>query len=115
MRESGVSLLADAAEIAVVGITEVLTHVGNIYRVYARIKDFLRAERPDLLILVDFPDFNLLVGKAAKKLHIPILYYISPQVWAWRKGRIRTIAKLVKTMLVIFPFEVELYRQRASL
>ncbi|HWR72636.1 MAG TPA: lipid-A-disaccharide synthase [Nitrospirota bacterium] len=111
MREAGVSLLADASEISVVGITEVLTHVGSIYRVYARIKDFLRSERPDLLILVDFPDFNLLVGKAAKKLNIPIVYYISPQVWAWRKGRIKTIAKLVKTMLVVFPFEVDLYRQ----
>ena len=111
MREAGVNLLADASEIAVVGITEVLTHVGSIYRVYARIKDFLRSERPDMLILVDFPDFNLLVGRVAKKLDIPIVYYISPQVWAWRKGRIRTIAKLVKTMLVVFPFEVELYRQ----
>lgn len=111
MREAGVNLLADASEISVVGITEVLTHAGSIYRVYARIRDFLRSERPDLLILVDFPDFNILVGKAARKRGIPVLYYISPQVWAWRKGRIRTIAGLVRTMIVLFPFEVDLYRQ----
>lgn len=111
MQAAGVHLLADASGISVVGITEVLTHISTIYRVYAKLKRFLRAERPDLLVLIDFPDFNILVGKAAKKLGIPILYYISPQVWAWRKGRIHTIAELVKTMIVVFPFEVDLYKQ----
>ncbi|MBS1127759.1 MAG: lpxB [Nitrospirae bacterium] len=110
MREAGVTMLADASEISVVGATEVLTHIGAIYSVYARLKRFLREERPDLLVLIDFPDFNILTGKAAKKLGIPVLYYISPQVWAWRKGRVKTIAKLVETILVVFPFEVELYR-----
>lgn len=110
MREAGVALLADASEISVVGITEVLTHIGTIYRVYSKLKRFLGAERPDLLVLIDFPDFNILLGKAAKKLGIPVLYYISPQVWAWRKGRVRTIAKLVKTMVVVFPFEVDIYK-----
>jgi lipid-A-disaccharide synthase len=110
MREAGVTMLADASEIAVVGATEVLTHIGAIYAVYAKLKRFLREERPDLLVLIDFPDFNILTGKAAKKLGIPVLYYISPQVWAWRKGRVKTIAKLVETILVVFPFEVELYR-----
>jgi lipid-A-disaccharide synthase len=110
MREAGVRMLADASEISVVGATEVLTHIGAIYSVYARLKRFLREERPDLLVLIDFPDFNILTGKAAKKLGIPVLYYISPQVWAWRKGRVKTIAKLVKAILVVFPFEVELYR-----
>lgn len=111
MRDAGVRILADASEISVVGATEVLTHIGAIYRVYARLKKFLREERPDLVILIDFPDFNIMVGKAAKKLGIPVLYYISPQVWAWRKGRVRTIANLVKTMIVVFPFEVDLYKQ----
>ena len=110
MRNAGVSLLADASEISVIGATEVLTHIGAIYRVYARLKRFLREERPDLLILIDFPDFNILTGKAARKLGIPILYYISPQVWAWRKGRINTLARLVTAMMVVFPFEVDLYR-----
>jgi lipid-A-disaccharide synthase len=113
MREAGVHMLADASEISVVGATEVLTHIGAIYRVYAGLKRFLKEKRPDLLILIDFPDFNIMLGRFAKKLDIPILYYISPQVWAWRKGRIKQIAGLVKTMIVVFPFEVELY-QRAG-
>ena len=111
MRDAGVRMLADASEISVVGITAVLTHSRAICRVYTKLKHFLQEERPDLLVLIDFPDFNILLGKAAKKLSIPILYYISPQVWVWRKGRIKTIARLVKTMLVVFPFEVPLYEQ----
>ena len=111
MRAAGVRLLADASEISVVGITAVLTHIRAIYGVYSRLKAFLRSERPSLLILIDFPDFNIMLGKAAKKLGIPVLYYISPQVWAWRKGRIKKIAALVKAMIVVLPFEVELYKK----
>ncbi len=111
MREAGVRMLADASEISVVGGTEVLTHLRAIYRVYAKLKAFLRTERPSLLILIDFPDFNIMLGKAAKKLGIPVLYYISPQVWAWRKGRIKKIAALVRAMIVVLPFEVELYKK----
>ncbi len=110
MRDAGVRMLADASEISVVGITEVATHAGAIFRVYGKLRKFLRDERPDLLVLIDFPDFNILVGKAARRLGIPIVYYISPQVWAWRRGRIRTIAGLVRTMMVVFPFEERLYR-----
>jgi lipid-A-disaccharide synthase len=111
MSEAGVRMLADASEISVVGGTEVLTHIRAIYRVYARLKAFLKTERPSLLILIDFPDFNIMLGKAAKKLGIPVLYYISPQVWAWRKGRIKKIAALVRAMIVVLPFEVELYKK----
>lgn len=111
MRSAGVRMLADASEISVVGITAVLTHIRAIYGVYAKLKRFLNEERPDLLVLIDFPDFNIMLGKAARKLGIPVLYYISPQVWAWRKGRIKTIANLVKAMLVVFPFEVPLYEK----
>lgn len=111
MREAGVRMLADASLISVVGITEVLTHLRPIYGVYAKLKKFLKEERPDLLILIDFPDFNILLGKAAQKLGIPVLYYISPQVWVWRKGRIKKIARLVNAMIVVFPFEVPLYEK----
>ena len=111
MQRAGVRMLADAKEISVVGITEVLTHLGAIYRVYAHLKRFLKHERPDLLVLIDFPDFNIMLGKAAQGLGIPVLYYISPQVWVWRKGRIKTIARLVKAMIVVFPFEVKLYEE----
>jgi lipid-A-disaccharide synthase len=109
MRAAEVRMLADASEISVVGITAVLTHIRAIYGVYAKLKRFLKTERPDLLVLIDFPDFNIMLGKAARKFGIPVLYYISPQVWAWRKGRIKTIARLVKAMIVVFPFEVPLY------
>jgi lipid-A-disaccharide synthase len=111
MRDAGVRMLADASTISVVGITEVLTHIRAIYGVYAKLKKFLREERPDVLVLIDFPDFNIMLGKAAKKLGIPVVYYISPQVWVWRKGRIKTIASLVKAMIVVFPFEVPLYEK----
>ncbi len=111
MQGAGVRMLADAREISVVGITEVLTHLGAIYRVYSALKRFLKNERPDLLVLIDFPDFNIMLGKAAQRLGIPVLYYISPQVWVWRKGRIKTIARLVKAMIVVFPFEVPLYEK----
>lgn len=111
MRDAGVRMLADASTISVVGITEVLTHIRAIYGVYARLKQFLREERPDVLVLIDFPDFNIMLGKAARKLGIPVVYYISPQVWVWRKGRIKTIAGLVKAMIVVFPFEVPLYEK----
>lgn len=109
MQTAGVRMLADAKEISVVGITEVLARLGVIYRVYASLKRFLKNERPDLLVLIDFPDFNIILGKAAQRLGIPVLYYISPQVWVWRKGRIKKIARLVKAMIVVFPFEVPLY------
>lgn len=111
MRDAGVRMLADASTISVVGITEVLTHIRAIYGVYATLKKFLRQERPDVLVLIDFPDFNIMLGKAARKLGIPVVYYISPQVWVWRKGRIKTIAGLVKAMIVVFPFEVPLYEK----
>jgi len=110
MREAGVRILAEASEISVVGLTEVLLHLRKILGVMRHLKNFLREERPDFLILIDFPDFNIQIGKAAKKLGIPILYYISPQVWAWRKGRIKQIAELVKAVVVVFPFEVGLYQ-----
>ena len=111
MGEAGVKMLADASEISVVGITAVLTHSGAIYRVFTKLKRFLKDERPDILVLIDFPDFNIMLGKAARKLGIPVLYYISPQVWIWRKGRIKTIAGIVKAMIVVFPFEVPLYEK----
>lgn len=111
MRDAGVTLLADASDISVVGLTEVIKHLGRIYRTYLTLKRFLMQERPDLLVLIDLPDFNIMLGKAAKKIGIPIVYYISPQVWAWRKGRIKTIARLVNAMIVIFPFEEPLYQK----
>src|SRR5512133_3033691 len=111
MRAEGVELLADAADMAVVGLTEVILKLGAILRVMHRLKASLARERPDLVILIDYPDFNLSIARAARRLGIKVLYYISPQGWAWRKGRIDTIRKSVDRMAVILPFEEAFYRE----
>ncbi len=111
MQAEGVELLADAADMAVVGLTEVVFKLAAILRVMRRLKASLASERPDLVILIDYPDFNLPLARAARKRGIKVLYYISPQVWAWRKGRIDTIRKSVDRMAVILPFEEAFYRQ----
>ncbi len=110
MRQEGVERVADAADMAVVGLTEVLSKLRAILRVMRRLKASFKEARPDLVILIDYPDFNLPLARAAKKQGIPVLYYISPQVWAWRKGRIDTIRNNVDRMAVILPFEEEIYR-----
>ena len=111
MRTEGVELLADAADMAVVGLTEVFLKLGTILRVMRRLKASLTKDRPDLVILIDYPDFNLSLARAARRRGIKVLYYISPQVWAWRKGRIETIRKSVDRMAVILPFEENFYRE----
>ena len=111
MREAGVRLHAYAGELAVVGVTEVVSKLPALWRAYRSMIRLLRDIRPDLLILVDFPDFNLLLARKASRQQIPVLYYISPQVWAWRSGRVRSIARHVRRLLVIFPFEQSFYRR----
>ncbi|MFH2122413.1 MAG: lipid-A-disaccharide synthase [Pseudomonadota bacterium] len=112
MAAAGVDMLFDASRIAVVGLAEVFTHFPDILRALKIVKKRMREDPPDLLILIDFPDFNLMLAKTAKKLGIPVFYYISPQVWAWRTGRVKTIGRLVDTMGVILPFEESFYRSR---
>jgi lipid-A-disaccharide synthase len=110
MRKAGVKLLAHAADIAVVGVFEVFSKIGNIIKIRQKIKKSLDQLKPDLVILIDFPDFNLnIVARAAKKKGVKIFYYISPQVWAWREGRVEQIKRLVDKMTVILPFEVDFY------
>lgn len=111
MQKAGVRLLADASDMAVVGLTEVIYKLGMILRVMHRLKASLKRERPDLVILIDYPDFNLPLARTASKRGIKVLYYISPQVWAWRKGRIETIRRTVNRMAVILPFEEDFYRE----
>jgi lipid-A-disaccharide synthase len=108
----GVRLLCHASELAVVGLLEVVKHLPSIWRGLAAIGRALKTERPDLAILVDFPDFNFWVARLAKYWRVPVLYYISPQVWAWRTYRVRTIARLTDRMVVIFPFEADFYKER---
>jgi lipid-A-disaccharide synthase len=111
LEAAGVQLIAHAADMAVVGLTEVISKLRMILGVMRRLKTFLKTRRPDLLILIDYPDFNLPLAKAAKKKGIKVFYYISPQVWAWRKGRIDQIRRTVDKMAVILPFEADLYHQ----
>jgi lipid-A-disaccharide synthase len=105
----GVKLLYHAQSLSVVGITEVFFKIRSILKALRRLKQSLDQERPDLIILIDFPDFNLRVARMAYRRDIPVLYYISPQVWAWRSGRVKSIARWVKKMVVLFPFEVPFY------
>jgi lipid-A-disaccharide synthase len=109
LKEEGVQLLASASDMAVVGLTEVVSKLGKILKIMGMVKRSLAERRPDLVILIDYPDFNLRLAKAAKKRGIKVFYYISPQVWAWRKGRIGQIKKTVDKMAVILPFEVDTY------
>jgi len=111
MKNEGVELIADSKEMAVVGITEVLLKLKRIYQIYRKLKNSLAANSPSLVILIDYPDFNLRFAREAKRKNIPIVYYISPQVWAWRKGRIKKIGRLIKKMIVIFPFEKTIYEE----
>ena len=109
LKRAGMKLLYHSQSLSVVGITEVLLKLGSILKALQGLRESLGRERPDLVILIDFPDFNLRLAKMAHRRGIPILYYIGPQVWAWRPKRIKLIARLVKKMIVLFPFEVPLY------
>ena len=110
LRHAGVQIRVDNSQIAVVGISEALSRLNAIHRALRLAKQDLRKIRPALLILIDFPDFNLRVAATAKKLGVPVMYYISPQVWAWRSGRVKKIKELIDHMAVIFSFEVDYYR-----
>ncbi len=109
LERAGVEILFDAAKMAVVGVTEVISHFGDILRARRVLIERMRRRRPALLILIDYPDFNLWLAATAKKLGIPVLYYISPQIWAWRSSRIHTIKRLTDRVAVILPFEKEFY------
>ena len=111
MAEQGVTLLYSVEELAVVGIFEVITHLPRIRKIFHQIKKETIEKRPVAAVLIDSPDFNLRLAKHLKKLSIPVLYYISPTVWAWRKKRLNTIKKVVDKMLLIFPFEEKIYTE----
>lgn len=111
MEAAGVELLYHMKNLAVVGITEVLWHLLDVYRALGTLTRAAARRNVDGIVLIDYPDFNLTLAKRLRKRlpDVPIVYYISPQVWAWRKGRVQTIARLVDAVLVILPFEEELY------
>jgi len=112
MKRSGVQILSASERLSVVGLTEVFTKIPDLFSALRTARRALARLHPDLLILLDFPDFNLHLAGVAKRRGVPVLYYISPQIWAWRSGRIRKIARRVDHMAVILPFEEELYRRQ---
>lgn len=109
LKRAGMKILYPSHFLSVVGVTEVFVKLGAILKALQDLKKSIEREKPDLVILIDFPDFNLRLAKIAHRRGIPILYYVSPQIWAWRPKRIKLIARLVKKMIVLFPFEVPLY------
>ncbi len=112
MKSAGVRLILNIVDrLAIIGFVEVLSKVNKIRRLFRRVRTILEHDRPCAAILIDYPGFNLRVARIAKSMGIAVIYYISPHVWAWRKGRIREIAKYVDKMLVIFPFEEGIYRE----
>ncbi len=111
MASEGVNLLYSIDELAIVGFFEIIAHLPRIRKIFRTIKKQISKKPPVAAILIDSPDFNLRLAKRLKKLAIPVLYYISPTVWAWRKNRLNTIKKTVNKMLLIFPFEEKIYTE----
>lgn len=108
---SGARLLADYRGMSVTGLVEVLRLLPRTWQTYRDILAAAERERPDVFVAIDYPDFNFRLGQALAKRGIPVVYYVSPQLWAWRPGRLRTLQRFVDRMLVIFPFEEDLYRR----
>jgi lipid-A-disaccharide synthase len=109
LREAGMQTVADASDVATVGLTQAAGRLRTLWRAYRTLARRLREDPPDLCVLVDFPEFNLRLARLAKRAGVPVLYYIGPQVWAWRGGRVRKIARRVDRLAVVFPFEPALY------
>ncbi len=114
MAAAGVGLLSDVTRLAVVGSSEAVRRVPALYRAYRQLVSRLKEEPPHALVLIDFPEFNLTLARKAKRLGLPIIYFIPPQVWAWRRGRVRLIARLITCVLVVFSFEVSLYESAGA-
>ncbi|HXQ21256.1 MAG TPA: lipid-A-disaccharide synthase, partial [Candidatus Acidoferrales bacterium] len=109
LRQAGMHILVETADVATMGFVETFGTLGRLLSTYRRLKRFMVEQRPALLVLIDYPEFNLFLAKRAKALGIPVFYYVAPQVWAWRRGRVRKIARRVDRIGVVFPFEAALY------
>ena len=108
LKAAGAELIGDFRGLAVTGLFEALKVLPDSYTMYRRLVQAARDRRPDVLVLIDYPDFNFRLMAAVRALGVPIVYYVSPQLWAWRSGRIQTMKELVDRVLPIFPFEEEM-------
>lgn len=111
MENLGFEILGRSEDLAVVGLQEIIAHWGEIKSAFHGLVNAAKERRPDLVLLMDYPEFNLRLAKKMKEAGIPVVYYISPQIWAWRTYRVHQIKKIVDLMLVIFPFELEFYQK----
>jgi lipid-A-disaccharide synthase len=111
LRGAGATLVDDFQGLSVTGLLEVARVLPRTYAIYRRLLAHAAATRPDVFVAVDFPDFNFRLAHAMRKLGVPVVYYISPQLWAWRPGRMKTMQRIADRVLVIFPFEEEIYRR----
>src|SRR6476620_2181105 len=109
-RAAGASLVADFSGLSVTGLPAVARVLPRTYATYRRLIRDAEAARPDVFVAIDFPDFNFRLARAVRKLGVPVVYYISPQLWAWRRGRMKTMRRIADRVLVIFPFEEKIYR-----
>jgi lipid-A-disaccharide synthase len=112
MVQAGLNRVVKSEDMAVMGITEVIRHLPRIYREFRRLKAAIRSYRPDIAVLIDFPDIHFKLAQEFHRLGIPVIFFVSPQLWAWKKKRIKLVQKYVDRMLVIFPFEETFYRER---
>jgi lipid-A-disaccharide synthase len=112
MAEAGLDRVVRAEDVAHMGITEVIRHMPYIYGEYRRLVASIKRRRPDIAILIDFPDVNFRLARELKRLGVPVVYFVSPQLWAWKRRRLRWVQERVSRMLVIFPFEEDFYRAR---
>lgn len=111
MKLAGADILADPTQYASVGVTEAAVNLRSIYKIYRKLTAYVEANKPSAVVLIDYPEFNLKFAAFAKRLKIPLIYYITPQIWAWRKGRVKKIARFIDKVIVAFEFEKEFYKQ----
>lgn len=112
MQQAGQQRVVRAEDVAVMGVTEIVRHIPRIYRSYRRLVRSVRREKPSIAILIDFPDVNFRLAKHLKRAGVPVIWFVSPQLWAWKRSRLRWVQERVDKMLVIFPFEEGFYRER---
>jgi lipid-A-disaccharide synthase len=112
MAAAGVECIVRSEDVAVMGFTEIVRHLPRIYREFRKLKRAIRERRPTVAVLIDFPEIHFRLAKEFHRLGIPVIYFVSPQIWAWKPHRIRLVRKFVQRMLVIFPFEEKFYRDR---
>lgn len=114
MRKSGVRIIYDIENLGIIGVVEVIRHIPFFFRLRSLLKEAMIRERPDVLVCVDYPGFNMKLAHTAKELGIPVIYYIAPTIWAWNKGRAKNIVRDVEQVASIFPFEAEAYRRAGA-